>query len=182
MKRKPAILAAVALVMFSFSVSLVRSDQTLVDENVTLYGSGDPLTRIKTWDLALDGGSTVSISIAVNGDPVNFEIYAKDSQDNKLLQKNDVTSVEEQWTVPNSDTFTFWLEGSVNGRDAYGNATVHVTIRATAGKGGGGFDPLPAVVVVLVVIVVLVSAFFIFRLRQQSALPPPPPPEEPPPP
>jgi hypothetical protein len=179
MERRLAPAVLVALILVSLSFGLVVGDEVLMDQTVTLTPSGEPSTRIEFWRKTLNGGDTVTISISVQAgkidifsikDPSGTEVYKKESIDSAL---------QEQWSVPSSGTFEFWVYGS----PAY-VTTAHVTLRqaAGAGQGGGGSDPTPIVVVVVFVLIVLLVAFLIIRMRNQ--LPPPPPPEEevPPPP
>jgi hypothetical protein len=179
MRQKLGFAIAVALVLLSLSVELVCSDQTLVDEDKYLYPSGDPPTRCWGKNIALDAGATVSITITKQTGQREFEEFAiSDSQDNNLYKKENVDSVQDQWTAPKSDTFYFFLCAS-----RHSETNAHITITKTEGQaGGGGFDSLPIVAAVIVLLVWLVSVLLIVRMREQRPLSPPQEEPSPPPP
>jgi hypothetical protein len=129
----------------------------------------------------LTSGDRISINIAVNGDRIVFQVYnSSETSGGRLLDKQNVTSVNEEWTAPYSDRFDFYFE--INEGDAQIHFTAQkVTEDGEPVDGGGGLDPLPIVVVVVVLLVVFISAFLIIRVRKQSkaSVPPPPPPPPP---
>jgi hypothetical protein len=149
--------------------------------NTTLVDQQFTMTAVSIYDdykdfyANLTSGDRVSISVSVNGSSVRFAIYSSADLSSSLLDRQNVTSVSEEWTAPHDGNFDFYF------KIFEGTAQVHFTLQKL-GTGGGGLDPLPIVVVVMVVLVVLVSVFLIFRMRRQSGLPPPPGAEEPPPP
>jgi len=147
---------------------------TLVDQQFTMT-AGSIYDDYRDLYANLTSGDRVSISVSVNGSPIRFAIYSSADLSSSLLDRQNVTSVSEEWTASHDGNFDFYF------KIFEGTAQVHFALQKL-GAGGGGFDPLPIVVVVMVVLVVLVSAFLIVRMRRQPGLPPPPVAEEPPPP
>jgi hypothetical protein len=145
---------------------------TLVDQQFTII-AGSIYDDYKDLYANLTSGDRVSLSITVNGNPIRFAIYSSADLSSSWLDRQNVTSVSEEWTAPHDGNFDFYF------KIREGTAQVHFTLQKL-GSGGGGLDPLPIVVVVLVALAVLVSVFLIVRMRRQPPLPPPP--EIPPPP
>lgn len=147
---------------------------TLVDRQFTITAGSiyDDYTDLYA---NLTSGDKVSISISVDGSPIRFAIYSGADLSSSLLDRRNVTSVNEEWTAPHDGNFDFYF------KILEGTAQVHFTLQKL-GSGGGGFDALPIVVVVIVILVVLFSVFLIVRMRKQPPLPPPPAEEPPPPP
>jgi len=149
---------------------------TLVDQQFTIT-AGSIYDDYKDLYANLTSGDRVSISVSVTGSPIRFAIYSSADLSSSLLDRQNVTSVSEEWTAPHDGNFDFYF------KILEGTAQVHFTLQKL-GAGGGGFDPLPIVVIVMAILAVLVSVFLIVRMRRQHDLPPPPPDAEgtPPPP
>jgi hypothetical protein len=150
------------------------SNATLVDEQFTLRSEGyfDSFTD---FYVDLTHGDRISLSVSTNGSKVSFGIYnSNDTEGGLLLERLNITSLNERWSPPYNDTFDFYfmiLEGT---------AQVHFTVQKVAA--GGGFDPLLVAVAVVVILVALIAVFLVVRMRKQPPPPPPPPPPETPPP
>jgi hypothetical protein len=147
---------------------------TLVDQQFTI-NAGSIYDNYNDLYANLTSGDRVSISVSVDGSPIRFAIFSSADLSSSLLDRQNVTSVSEEWTAPHDGEFDFYF------KILAGIAQVHFTLQKL-GSGGGGFDPLPIVVVVMVLVAVLVSVFIIVRMRRQPPLPPPPAGEPPPPP
>jgi hypothetical protein len=146
------------------------SNATLVDEQFTLRSEGyfDSFTD---FYVDLTHGDRISLSVSTNGSKISFGIYnSNDTEGGLLLERLNITSLNEQWSPPYNDTFDFYfmiLEGT---------AQVHFTVQKIAP--GGGFDPLLVAVAVVVILVALIAVFLVVRMRKQPPPPPPPPPPE----
>ena len=139
------------------------NNSTLIDENITV-------TSVNFGGIFygnLTAGDKVSLAISTNGSSVSLAIF--NSTLGLLYDRENFTSLNDQWTAPSNDTFTFWVF------NYQGTAQVHFTVQKA-----GGFDVLPVVIVVIVILIVLMGAFLLVRRRQPSI--PPPPPSAPPPP
>jgi hypothetical protein len=150
------------------------SQNTLpLDEHFTLSYQDYPQPNVAYKEIYanLASGDRISINITVTGQPLEFDIIGSGNE--YLLTKNDVDSVNEEWTAPRNDTYNLYFLHK--GGSLTGNSQVHFTAQKLGeGQGGGGFDPTPIVIIVIILLVVLVSVFFIFRLRKQPPPPPPP--------
>lgn len=96
---------------------------------------------------------------------MNLRIY---NSTDRLFTKENITSLNEEWTVPGNDTYDFWfftLEGT---------SEVHVTLQ----KAGAGLDLTLMIIVAAIVAAAAVGFLLLLRMRKRSsaALPPPPPP------
>jgi hypothetical protein len=175
MKPGNALIALVTVLLFASLLTSVHCDAPLIDHTVTvtLFGNGyDAYAN-------LTAGDRVSISISVEGDPTYFGIYNSTPNATHLFARDNVTSLNEEWTAPYRDQFDFYVTTEVIA------STVHLVIQKLApGQhvGGGGVDPLPIVVAVVAILVVLISAFLILRLRKKTPPPPPSDGQLPPPP
>jgi mannose-6-phosphate isomerase-like protein (cupin superfamily) len=151
------------------------SSATLVNEQFTLRSAGY-LDSFMDFYVNMTRDDTISLSVSTNGSKISLRIYnSTDTQAGLLLERPNITSLNEQWSAPYNDNFDFYfyvLEGT---------ALVHFTVQRPAG--GGGFDPLPIAVIVIFVVAALLAVFLIVRMKRQPPPPPPPPPppETPPP-
>lgn len=173
MKRELVVLSVLTVVLSTYLVSFGRCDTTFVDDEVTLSMFGE-----KSYFVSLTSGDAISIDVSVlAGGSIDFGIYNSTGGADSIFARQDVSSVQEQWTAPYTDAFEFYIS-------IYGSSsTIHTVIRSSGGNTGpAGFDPLLIIVVVIVVLVGLISAFLIVRLRRHRPLPPPPEEQPPPPP
>jgi hypothetical protein len=161
------------LLFFPVILPLVSCNETVFDEQFSLNKA--VYEESFKWFFAnLSSGDRVSISASVDGNPVRFLIRSGEARNEKLLTRENVNTVSEDWTAPYDDEFQFYFE--IN----EGTAQVHFTLQKV-GAGAAAFDPLPTVVVVVIVLLVwFISVLLIVRMRKQPPLPPPA--EEPPPP
>jgi hypothetical protein len=150
------------------------SNATLVDEQFTLRSEGY-FGSFTDFYVDLTHGDRISLSVSTNGSKVSFGIYnSNDTEAGLLLERLNITSLNDQWSAPYNDTFDFYfyiLEGTVQ---------VHFTMQKVAA--GGGLDPMLVAVAVVVILVALIAVFLVVRMRKQPPPPPPPPPPETPPP
>jgi hypothetical protein len=109
------------------------------------------------------------MKISATGSRINFRIY---NSTDRLYEKDNITSLNEEWAVPGKDTYDFWIFS------LEGTSQVHVTLQKV---GSGGFDPTLLIIIVVVVVFAVVAAVLIMRMRKGSLAPPPPPPPPPPP-
>jgi hypothetical protein len=146
-----------------------------VDEQFSIDAQ-EVWSSYRDFRVNLTGGDRISISVSVDGSVILFAIYnSTETYEALLLERRDVTSVNEEWTAPYKDKFDFYLKIYA------GTAQVHFTVQKVGG-GGGGFDPTVLIIVVVVAAVAVVASFLILRMRKGSAGPPPPPTPPPPPP
>jgi heme/copper-type cytochrome/quinol oxidase subunit 2 len=146
---------------------------TLVDQNVTVTPAANPgdfYTSGKDFYLNLTVGERVSMKVTATGSPINLRIY---NSTNRLYEKANFTSLDEEWDAPYNDTYDFWLFSQ------QGTAQVHIALQDVGT--GGGFDPTLLIVIVVIVLVLVIAAVVVLRVRNRSGFPPPPPPPPPPP-
>ena len=150
---------------------------TLVNEQFTMTAVS-MYNDYKDFYANLTSGDRVSISVSVDGSPIRFAIFNSADISSSLLDKQNVSSVNEEWTAPRDGNFDFYF------KIFDGTAQVHFTLQklGTGQGGGGGFDPTPLAVVVVVLVIVLLVALLIVRMRKQPSPIPPPPEQAPPPP
>jgi hypothetical protein len=175
MKQKYVSIALVTVLLVAMVFSLARGSTPLADEQFTIDQT-DISTSYEDFRFDLSKGDRVSINISVTGDPISlFGVYnSTENYDSILLEKRDITSLNEEWVAPYNDRFDFYFK-------VYsGVADVNFKlVKMAAGDQGGGLDPLPIAIVAVILVVVFISAFFILRLRKQPGVPPPPPPPPP---
>lgn len=133
------------------------NNSTLIDETMTIT----PTNLGKVFYANLTAGDKISLSMSANGSSACLAIF--NSTFGVQYDKENFTSLNDQWTVPNNDTYTFWVF------NYQGAAQVHFTVQKAE-----GFNVLPVVIVVVVILAVLMGAFFIVRRRRQPSIPPPP--------
>jgi len=117
-------LTVIAVLSLGFLSSLVWCDEIILSEHVELISIDSPDSRAYQFNLAV--GDMISISISVLGDSINLYIY--NSTVDELLQRTNIITLEEQWTVPSDDTFEFIIE-TFAGENA--QAIVDITIYRT---------------------------------------------------
>jgi hypothetical protein len=151
---------------------------TLQDQQFTISAESMDYNDYTDFYANLTSGDSVSISVSVDGSPIRFAIFNGTDFLIPLLDRQNVSSVNEEWTAPSNGYFDFYF------KIHSGTAQIHFTLqKLAAGQGGGGgFDPTLVVVAVVVVVVVLLVLLLIVRLKKQPSLTPPPPEVAPPPP
>lgn len=176
MRQKTTLILIFKLLILGMLVSLAYCDETLPFNQQTVLNNTNPT---KSYFFNLTSGDTISITISVTGDSINFVIF--NSTDGQLLSKYNTQGVQESWTAPYDGRFEFHIETS--GNEA--NVTMTLTSSHQPGETGGGFDPTIIIIIIVVAAVGIITAALILRMRKSSALPTPPqtlPPPPPPPP
>jgi hypothetical protein len=172
MTQKQALIAVVTVLLSFTLINLAACAEPLLDESFSVsdtdYG--------RSFGRSLTAGDKISINITTVGSKISFGIF--NSSTEVIYDKENITSLFEDWTAPYNDTFDFFVT------TYQGVSDVHLIVQITAHgqAGGAGVDPLIMVVVAVVIVAVLVAVFFVLRGRKQPQmqpempLPPPPPP------
>jgi hypothetical protein len=155
------------------SLACILRRNTPFNQQITL----NTTNPTKSYFFNLTNGDTISITISVTGDAINFHIF--NSTDGQLLSKHNTQGVQESWTVPYNGRFEFHVETS--GNEA--NVTITLTSSSQPGQTGtGGFDPTLIIIITVIVVAGIVTVALILHMRKSTTLPPPPQTLPPPPP
>lgn len=114
-------LTIIALISLASLSGLVWCEEIILSEHVELISVDSPDSR--AYDFDLTAGDTISISISVSGDSLNFYIY--NSTGHELYRETNIMTLEDQWTVPSDDTYGFVIE-TWAGEDA--QSSVDITL------------------------------------------------------
>ena len=148
-----------------------QTGNTYVDENVTIepfpYGTG------KDYYLNLTAQDKISIVILTAGKPESLEIY--NSTGGVYFWEN-VTSLNEEWTAPATDTYDFWFFTTAE------TSEVRIKLQKAGAGLGMGLDPTLVIIIGAIIAAVVIAFVLLLRIRKRpsATLPPPPPPPPPP--
>lgn len=112
---------------------------------------------LKDFCTNLTSSDRILINLSVIGGPLSLSIYNSALQ--KLYDKENIASVNEEWSPPYNDTFDFYF------RIYDGTAQVHFTLQKVI---GGGFNILPIVALVVAVVIFLVVAVLVVSQKTRT--------------